>query len=222
MRLAGKSASFALFTALLAQPFSARADDLQRILEELNTAAKSFHTTSADFTFDSKQTVPVPDEEIQSGSVYYERNGSTYKMGVHVAKVDNREVPKVIVCCIGGKIQMYEKLTNTTSTLDRFNQYQSWFMLGFGASGTELEEKWKITYAGSETIDGVRTEKLILVARDETVRKNIPQVTVWMDTRRGVSLRQLFDQGSGQTRDCHYTSIKVNQGLPSNAFTLDK
>jgi hypothetical protein len=43
-----------------------------------------------------------------------------------------------------------------------------------------------------------------------------------MDTRRGVSLRQLFDQGNGQTRDCYYTNIQVNapSGLPDYAFEL--
>ena len=220
MQSAAKISLFAVLAAVLAQPFFLRADDLQRVLDELNVAAKSFHTTSANFVFDSKQTLPVPDEEIQTGTVYYERNGSSFKMGVHVEKVDGRDVPKVIVCCNDGKIEMYEKLTNTTSSLDRFSQYESWFMLGFGASGTQLQEKWNITYGGPQTIDGVRTEKLILVAKDETVRKNIPQVTVWMDTKRGVSLRQLFDQGGGQSRDCHYTDIKVNQGLPASAFTL--
>jgi outer membrane lipoprotein-sorting protein len=212
----------ALIAAAFIFPQSSRADDLKRVLEELNTAARNFHTTSADFKFDSKTTVPIPDEEIQSGSVYYERKGTGFQMGIHISKVDGRDVPKVIVCCANGKIQMFEKLTNTVSTLDQFSQYESWFMLGFGASGTELEEKWNITYAGTETIDGVKTEKLILVAKDEKVRRNIPQVTVWMDTRRGVSLRQLFDQGNGQTRDCYYTNIQVNapSGLPDYAFEL--
>jgi outer membrane lipoprotein-sorting protein len=211
-----------LIPALFLHPRTGRADDLKRVLDELNTAARNFHTTSADFKFDSKTTVPIPDEEIQSGAVYYERKGSEFQMGIHIAKVDNQDVPKTIVCCANGKIQMYEKLTNSVSTLDQFSQYESWFMLGFGASGTELAEKWNITDAGTETIDGVKTEKLILVAKDEKVRKTIPQVTVWMDTRRGVSLRQLFDQGNGQTRDCYYTNIQVNppSGLPGYAFEL--
>jgi outer membrane lipoprotein-sorting protein len=212
----------ALIPAAFLLPRFSRADDLKRVLDELNVAARNFHTTSADFRFDSKTTVPIPDEEIQSGAVYYERKGSGFQMGIHIGKVDGRDVPKVIVCCANGKIQMFEKLTNTVSTLDQFSQYESWFMLGFGASGTELAEKWNITYAGSETIDGMKTEKLILVAKDEKVRKNIPQVTVWMDTRRGVSLRQFFDQGNGQTRDCYYTNIQVNSpsGLPDYAFEL--
>jgi outer membrane lipoprotein-sorting protein len=212
----------ALIPAAFFLPRFARADDLKRVIEELNVAAKNFHTTSADFKFDSKLTVPIPDEEVQSGTVYYERKGAGFQMGLHIAKVDNRDVPKTIVCCTNGKIQMYEKLTNTLSTLDKFSQYESWFMLGFGASGTELEEKFNMTYAGSETIDGIKTEKLILVAKDDKVREKVPTVTVWMDTRRGVSLRQLYDQGNGQTRDCYYTNIQVNppSGLPGYAFDL--
>ena len=41
-------------------------------------------------------------------------------------------------------------------------------MLGFGASGKDLAEKWDIKYAGEETVDGVKTEKLELVAKDPT------------------------------------------------------
>ena len=63
-------------------------------------------------------------------------------------------------------------------------------MLGFGASGKDLEEKWTIKYLGKETIDGIATDKLELVAKDPDVRKNIPKVTIWMDTARAVSLKQ--------------------------------
>ena len=70
-------------------------------------------------------------------------------------------------------------------------------MLGFGASGTQLEEKWTIKYLGTETIDGVKTDKLELVAKDPDVRKNIPKVTIWLDTSRAVSLKQVFDEGEG-------------------------
>jgi outer membrane lipoprotein-sorting protein len=222
MHRAGRFLSLALISGAFLFPRPASADDLKRVLDELNVAAKNFHTTSADFKFDSKTTVPIPDEEIQSGTVFYERKASGFQMGIHITRVDNQDVPKTIVCCAGGKIQMYEKLTGNVSTLDQFSQYESWFMLGFGASGTELEEKWNISYGGSEVIDGVKTEKLILVAKDEKVRAKVPMVTVWMDTRRGVSLRQLYDQGNGQTRDCYYTNIQVNPagGLPGYAFEL--
>ena len=48
-------------------------------------------------------------------------------------------------------------------------------MLGFGASGKELEEKWNITYLGQETLDGVKTDKLELVPKDPAIRKNLSE-----------------------------------------------
>jgi outer membrane lipoprotein-sorting protein len=93
-------------------------------------------------------------------------------------------------------------------------------MLGFGASGKDLEQKWEIKYLGPETLDGVKTEQLELIAKDAEVRKNIPKVTVWVDADRGVSLKQVFDEGPGQYRVSVYFNIKVNQALPADAFIL--
>jgi len=94
-------------------------------------------------------------------------------------------------------------------------------MLGFGASGHELAEKWTIKYLGTEVIDGIKTDKLELVAKDPAVRKTIPKVTIWLDTLRAVSLKQIFDEGEGQSRVCYYTNIKVNQPLLKGAFSFD-
>ncbi len=102
------------------------------------------------------------------------------------------------------------------------NKYESYLMLGFGASGRDLEEKWIITYLGKETVDGVVTDKLALVAKDPKVLKLFPKVTIWLDTARAVSVKQVFDEGEGQSRVCTYSNIKVNQPLPKTAFSFDK
>jgi outer membrane lipoprotein-sorting protein len=97
-------------------------------------------------------------------------------------------------------------------------------MLGFGAGGSDLEEKWEIKYLGSDTLlDGaarIKTEKLELVARDPAIRKNLPKVTIWVDADRGVNLKQVFDEGSGQSRVCVYFNVKVNQSLKPSFFTF--
>ena len=64
------------------------------------------------------------------------------------------------------------------------------------------------------TLDNVKTDKLELVAKDPAVRKNILKVTVWMDTAHGVSLKQVFDQGQGQSRVSVYFNFKFNQPCP--------
>lgn len=195
------------------------ADDLQTVLRKLDTASANFRSTSADFEFDTVMTIPIFDKDVQKGVVYYKRDSKGAQMAAHINEVNGRSVPKVVVSS-GGKIQLYEQKVNQVTVLTKFSQYQDWFMLGFGASGKELQQKWDIKYLGTEKIDGINTDKLEMIAKDPAVRKNILKLTLWMDSERGVSVRQLFDQGQGQTRTCHYTNIKVNQSLPSDAFTF--
>jgi outer membrane lipoprotein-sorting protein len=45
-------------------------------------------------------------------------------------------------------------------------------------------------------------------------------VTVWVDPDRGVSLKQVFDEGQGESRVSLYSNIEVNKSLPSDAFTF--
>jgi outer membrane lipoprotein-sorting protein len=211
----------ALFgSSLLSCPAAPAADDLSSVIGKLNAAARGFRTTSADVEFDSEQTKPVPDSDVQKGAVYYQRSDKAFQMGVHIDSDDGQPSPKVVVCCAKGSIQVYEKLTDQVTTLSKLSQYESWFMLGFGASGTELEEKWDVTYDGQETVDGVPTAKLDLVPKDPDVRQKLPKVILWMDLSRAVSLKQYFDEGNGQSRTCHYTNIKVNGPLPKDAFSF--
>ncbi|MGC9158323.1 MAG: LolA family protein [Terracidiphilus sp.] len=193
--------------------------DRDSVLRQLDEAAGNFRSTSADFEFDSITTDPIYDKEVQKGTVYYERSGSRFKMAAHIREVDGRPVPKMYVYS-GGVFRLYEKLIDQVTTLTQVSKYQSYLMLGFGASGRELEQKWEITYLGSETLEGVKTAKLELVPKDPAVRKNLPRVTIWVDPQRGVSLKQVFDEGPGQYRVCVYFNIKVNQPLPSGAFTF--
>lgn len=195
------------------------ADDVQQILHQLDDAAAKFRSTSADFQFDSVMTDPIPDTDTQKGTVYYERKGNEFQMAAHINEVNGKPVPK-IYSYVGGRLRLYEPMINQVTTITKAGDYGSYLMLGFGASGTALAEKWNIKSLGQETIDGVKTEKLELIAKDPNVRKNLPKVTIWMDTSRGVSLRQVFDEGQGQHRDCHYFNFKMNQPLPGDAFTV--
>ncbi len=196
------------------------ADDLNSVLAKLDAASAKFHTTSADLEWSTTQTDPVPDTDIQKGVVYYQRTGTSFQGGIHIATDNGQPSPKVVVCCTKGSIQLYEKLQNQVIVLNKLSQYADWFRLGFGASGKELADKWDIKYDGMETVDGVKTAKLELTPKDATVRKNLPKVILWMDTDRAVSLKQYFDEGSGMSRTCHYTNIKMNQTLPGDAFTF--
>lgn len=213
---------FAGLLALLLFPGRAAfaAGDLKATLAKLDVAAAKFHSTTADFEFQSVQTDPVPDTEIQKGMVYYHREGSNFQMGVHINSVDGQPAQRIIVCCESGAVKLYDARLNHVTVLNKLSQYESWFMLGFGASGKELAERWNITDDGPETIDGAQTEKLEMIPKDPAVRRNVGKVTLWMDLERGVSLKQLFNEDPSHYRICTYTNIKMNQSQPRDAFTF--
>jgi outer membrane lipoprotein-sorting protein len=207
----------AIFVSPATSAFAA--DDLQAVLHKLDVASTSFKTSSADFEFETITTMPIYDKDVQKGVVYYKRDPKNSQAAVHVEQQNGRPVPKIILSS-GGTIKLYEKKINQLTILTKLSEYSQWLMLGFGASGKELQEKWDIKYLGTEKIDGITTDKLEMVAKDPKVRKALPKLTLWMDSDRAVSVQQLFDQGQGQTRTAHYTNIKVNQSVPSDAFTI--
>lgn len=222
MHLAKKfivAASIAVLLLAASAAIAAPADEKDRVLRRLDEAARNFRSTSADFQFDSVQTDPIYDKDIQRGTVYYERKGSTFQMAAHINQHNGKPSPK-IYSYSGGLFRLFEVGLNQVTTFRKASKFESYLMLGFGASGKELADKWEIRSLGSETLSGVKTEKLELIAKDPSVRKNLPKVTIWVDAERGVSLKQVFDEGPGQYRVCVYFNFKVNQSLPADAFTL--
>lgn len=213
----------ATITVILFAGVSAQAVDdqenLNKVLRQLDAAAATFTSTQADFEFDTVTTEPIPDKDIQKGTAYYQRKNATFQMAAHIKEQNGKSAPKTYTYA-GGVLKLYDEMLNQERDFAKAGKFESYLMLGFGASGKALEDKWTITYKGSETLDGVKTEILELVAKDPDVQKNIPKVTIWVDTARAVSLKQVFDEGSGNYRVCVYFNIKVNQSLPGDAFVL--
>jgi outer membrane lipoprotein-sorting protein len=213
------AAAAALFFALASDRAGAADGDKAATIAKLNAAAKSFHTTVADFTFETVQTDPVPDTDVMKGTSYYERSGNNFKMAAHIDTDNSRPAPKVYTFA-DGVFKLYEPGIHQVTTFQRASDFAAYIMLGFGASGDQLADKWDITDLGPEPINGVLTEKLELVAKDATVREHLPKVTIWMDLNRAVSLKQIFDQGHGQTRTCSYTNISQPRSIPADRFTF--
>lgn len=211
----------AIVVAVLLFPARAvfAADDLKSVLQQLNAAAARFHSMSADLAAENQQTDPIPNTDVQTGTIYYERKGGGFEMAIHLEKENGKTVPKVIVGK-GDVFTMYEKLTDQVTTKKGAGKYEGYLALGFGASGNDLEAKWSIKYVGSEVMNGVKVAKLELIAKDPDVVKLFPKVTIWIDSERGVSLKQYFDEGQGQSRTVTFSNFKLNQTLPGDAFSF--
>jgi outer membrane lipoprotein-sorting protein len=197
------------------------------VLDRLDAASAKFHSTSADVEFDDITTDPVYDKDVQTGQVYYERKGSSFKTGAHFTQHNGKPIIQPsgkpaakVYTYTDGILRIFEPALDEVTTVAKAKQWEKLVMLGFGASGKELADQWTIKDLGPEKMGGVNTEKLELVAKDPEVRKHLTKVTVWIDPDRAVSLKQVLDFSASNSRVSTYSNIKVNESLPSDAFTI--
>lgn len=195
------------------------AGKLVQVLQQLDNAAAKFHSASAEFEFKNIQTVPVPDTDIMNGAVYFEHHGNDVRMAAHVTQRNGRAYGAVYTYS-RGVFQLYDQQLNQVTKYRNSANLAGYLSLGFGASGKELQDDYQITYLGSETIDGVNTEKLQLIPKEQKARNLFPKITIWIDPTRDVNLKQVFDEGQGMSRVCTYSHIQMNRSIPSSQFTF--
>jgi outer membrane lipoprotein-sorting protein len=204
---------------LLSLAASAQTDTagLDRVLTQMDAAAKNFHTTEASLVWDQYQKV-IDDTDTQKGKIYFRREGSEMQVAV-----DFTEPDKKYVLYTGGKVQMYQP------KIDQVNEYnagknradvESFLVLGFGGGGHEMLKSYDVKYLGAETVNGAATAKLELIPKSTRLRNNIARILLWIDPAKGVSIQQQMFEPGGDYRLAKYSDVQLNQKLPENVFKL--
>ncbi|MFC6644691.1 outer membrane lipoprotein carrier protein LolA [Granulicella cerasi] len=198
---------------------------LPMVITKLDAASAKFKGAEADVAYDNYVRV-VKDHTKQTGKIFVLRQGKAVSMGALFFDPGVKE-PSKKINYDGGTLQLYTPGTNQDDVFKAGNNqasYESFLTLGFGGSGTDLAKAWTINDLGSETVNGVKAEKLDLVSKDAGVRNNFTHITLWLDLDHGVSVRQIFFQPNGDTRTADYTNFnysgKVNKkpySIPGNA-----
>jgi outer membrane lipoprotein-sorting protein len=209
-----------LLLSLISSVALGATDDISRVLNKMDAAAAKFRTMSADFEWDFDQTDPVPDTDIQKGTIFFKRTGTSFQMAAHFREVNGRKVGKILTYS-NGTVTLYERATDDFKVFkagDKQAQLESFLLLGFGTNRVEIERNWTVTYLGSEYLNGIKSEVLELLPRDQEVKETLRKATIWIDPERDVCLKQILDQGPGTLRRCFYTQLRVNEQLPTDAF----
>jgi outer membrane lipoprotein-sorting protein len=214
------------FTAIPALMFGqANSPQLTSVLNQMDTASKGFKNARADFHCDYYERV-VRDTTTQVGPIYFLREGGATQMGLVVTGPQGK--PEKVVQYKDGILQMFDPGVDQITVLHagaNQAQYEGYFTLGFGGSGSDLAHAWNIADLGSETLnDGsqqVKTEKLDLTSKDPS-SKTFTHITIWVDTTRALSLRQIFYLANNDKRTCDYSNVKLNGKLDMKAFEIKK
>src|SRR5581483_6037586 len=100
-------------------------------------------------------------------------------------------------------------------------EFETFLVLGFGSSGAEMRKSFKMKYDGEEKVDGVDTAKLDLIPEDEDVRKHFPEIILWIDLQKGISLQQKLIETNGDYRLAEYSGIELKRKIPAKVFKLE-
>jgi len=206
--------SWLLISAAWAQSDSA---SLERVLGQMDAAAKKFQTLEANVVWDEYQKV-IDETETEKGKIYFRREGGEVQMAV-----DFFEPDKKYVIYSGGKVQVYQPKidqVNEYSAGKNRNEVESFLVLGFGGAGHDLLKSYEVKLAGQEPVAGVAAEKLELVPKSDRLRNNIARILLWIDPARGISVQQQFFEPGGDYRLAKYSEIQMKQKLPENPFKL--
>lgn len=202
---------------VLAAPFALQAQsaDLQKVLNDMDAASARFQSAQADFAWD-QYTAVVQSHDTQKGTIAFRRVGKATEMIAHVQTDEGQPSPKDVLYK-GSELDFYEPNLKRETILNAGTNYEKYLTLGFGGSGKDLAASWEIEYQGKETIDGVETAKLDLKPKQPS--DQFSHITVWIDPKRSISLKQELFQPSGDSRTSYFTNVKLNS-VPASAFTL--
>lgn len=205
-----------LFTALAPAVASAqtKSPQLAAVLGQMDSASAKFKTAEANFQWDYYEKI-VHDTSTDKGSIFFERTGSSTAIGAVLTGPDGK--PKQVIAFSDNTLENY---TPGNSQLQVFNAgssgstYLGFLALGFGGSGTDLVKSWTVTDGGPETltIEGQKTpcEKLNLIPKEPGMAKNFKNVVMWVDTTRGIGVREIFYTNAGDYRTATYSNIRLN------------
>jgi len=189
---------------------------LERVLSQMDAAAKNFRTAQANVVWDRYDRV-AKETETEKGKVYFRREGGEIQMAADFFD------PAKYMIYSRGKVQVYQP------KIDRVNEYdagknradvESFLVLGFGGAGHDLQKSYDVKYVGPETVNNVAAQKLELTPKSVHLRNNIARILLWIDPARGVSVQQQFFEPGGNYRLVKYSDIQINQKIPDNVFKL--
>lgn len=208
-------------------PKAADPGALDAVLKKMDAVAANFTTAQANFEWETYQKVIDEIIGVDKGVIYYRKSGKQVEMMAEVketgASASSMKAEPKFVLLTGGKIRLYQPKLDQVTEYDlgkNHSEFESYIVLGFGASGQDLQKNFEVTYMGPETIEGVKTAKLQLIPKSEKVKNTYSKIFLWIDLDRGVSVQQQLFQPQGDYRLAKYSQIKMHEKIPEDVFKL--
>lgn len=189
---------------------------VETILKQLDSAAGSFHSLTADLEH-IKYTAVVKDTSTEAGQITVRRDE---KMRIEIKSPDLRTILRA-----GDSLYIYNPKINRVEEYDLGKNralVDQYVLLGFGTKGENLKKSYLVTVLGEETLDSRKTVLVELTPKSDRMRDQIAKIDMWIDESSWVPVQQkFFETGSGDYFLFHYSNIVKNGNVPDSRFKQD-
>lgn len=185
-----------------------RADSLQAVLARMDAAAPKFHGIKAGVTMVTYTKI-INDKSVETGTLQMQRLSP--KKVRAIMELSSGGQSKRILFFAGNNVRMYFADSNSYQDYDlgkNANVLNSYLLLGFGSSGSELSNNYEITFLGEESVNQVKASKLQLVPKDKSVLEHLTKVYIWIPEAGANPVQQQFFEPTENYREVTYGDLQ--------------
>jgi outer membrane lipoprotein-sorting protein len=209
-------AAICLLGCLLAQ-HSVAVEGADSVLSRMDTSGASFQAMSAKIKRVS-HTAVLNDNTTENGTVRMKRaKADDLRVLMDLTEPDAKSI-----AFANNKAEIYYPKINTVQEYNlgkHKNLVEQYLLLGFGATGKDLQRNYSIKAAGEEDIQGQKTTRLDLTPKSAGAREHLDKVQMWI-TEAGYPVQQKLFYPSGDFMLITYTDVKWNPTLADDAMRL--
>jgi len=202
-----RTAVLAAIAALSVTPTLAAADDAASVLKKLEQAGRELQTMQAGFV-ETKTLALLDEEERSAGEVRLKVPGKL--------RWDYHEPQESAMLIADGRFARY--FPQTKQVFRGKAGGEADLLVGFGPGAADLGKKYEVTLVGEEAVNGRPAHVLDLVP----LRPGglFSAIRMWVDAERFIPVQTRLTEPTGDYTTIRFESVKVNAGLPGDAFEL--
>jgi outer membrane lipoprotein-sorting protein len=187
------------------------AENLETILSHMDEAALTFKAVSADIQLTTFTKI-IGEKTDEKGTFKMQRPKAK---GTRAIIDFSGEKDARVIAFSGTIVRMYLPKLKLYQDFDvgKSDALNEFLLLGFGSSGKELMESYDIASAGTESIAGQETTKLLLQPKSAKAKEKLSKVLVWIPVGAAYPIQQQFFYPSGNYQMVLYSNLKINPAI---------
>ena len=207
---------FVLGLALPLFPQDRKQQDLDQVLQRMESVGKVFQSFQADFTQRKYTAVLDEFDAPESGIFIYARA----KDGTALLRQEIKTPAARILTIKGGVVTVYQPRLNqaTIANLGKDKDKAEYLALGVGQSPARLKETFDIEYQGVEPVDGAKCAVIVLKPRSKNAAAYFASITLWIKDANSLPVQQRLQEPNRDYLLVKFSAEKLNPKVSDSLF----